>query len=214
LSPEIETQIELLATPARQARAGSEFKAFHSALLKMPEPPAKTTSTAEADAASGALPNVFTHPMDYFSLSYPAGWQVSRTGPHGAMIAPVEGVQPSRNGDDLTRGVMFDLFDISVSERSLTLEQATNRLIVFLRQRNQTLRLVPGAQTQTLVSDEPGMRTVLIGRPDASNQAEVAWVVTRQYFQSLFYIVLVAPEDEFPIYQPVFEQMIRSVRFR
>jgi hypothetical protein len=116
-----------------------------------------------------------------------------------------------------------------VPDRSLTLEQATNRLLAFLRQRNQPpadprfvdlrvgtswLRIVPGAQTQTLISDEPGLRTVMLGKPDSSSQAEVAWVVTRLYYQTLFYMVFVAPEDEFPTYQPVFEQMIRSVRFR
>src|SRR5262249_21775673 len=154
------------------------------------------------------------HPMEYYGLNYPSGWQVLRPGAHGAMLAPADGMQASRNGDDLARGVMFDLFDISLPDRSLTLEQATNRLLVFLRQRNQSLRVVPGAQTQILVSDEPGMRTVLIGRSDASSEPEVAWVVTRQYFQSLFYMVMVAPEDEFPLYQPIFEQMIRSVRFR
>jgi hypothetical protein len=152
--------------------------------------------------------------MEYYRLSYPNDWQFARTGPGGAMVAPTDGIHSSRNGDDLTHGVMFDLFDISVSDRALTLEQATNRLIVFIRQRNQSLRIVPGAQTQTLVSDEPGLRTVLIGRSEASGQPEVAWVVTRLYYQSLFYMVLVAPEDEFPLYQPVFEQMIRSVRFR
>ena len=109
---------------------------------------------------------------------------------------------------------MFDLFDISAPDRSLTLDQATNRLIVFLQQRNQSLQNVPGAQIRTLVSDEPGLRTVMIGKPDSGNSSEVAWVVTRLYYQSLFYIVFVAPEDEFPTYQPIFEQMIRSVRLR
>jgi len=151
--------------------------------------------------------------MEYYRLMYPEGWQVMRTGANGAMIAAPDGIS-SRNGVDLTHGVMFDLFDFAVPDRSLTLEQATNRLIVFLGQRNQSLRIVPGAQSQTLVSDEPGLRSVLIGRSDASGESEVAWVVTRLYYQTLFYMVLVAPEDEFPVYQPVFEQMIRSVRFR
>ena len=116
---------------------------------------------------------------------------------------------------------MFDLFDISVPDRSLTLEQATNRLLAFIRQRNQNptensswLRIVPGAQTQTLLSDEPALRTVMIGKQDASSQPEVVWVVTRLYFKTLFYMVFVAPEDEFPIYQPIFEEMIGSVRLR
>ena len=154
---------------------------------------------------------MFTHPLDYYRLGYPAGWQITRTGPNGAIIAPADGVQFS---GDVKRGVMFDLFDISVPDRSLTLEQATNRLMVFLRQRNESLRVVPGAQTQTLISDEPGLRTIMIGKPDPNSDSEVAWVVTRLYFQSLFYMVFVAPEDEFTMYQPIFEQMIRSVRLR
>ena len=94
------------------------------------------------------------------------------------------------------------------------MEQATNRLIVFLRQRNQSLRIIPGAQVQTLVSDEPGLRTVMIGRSNTTDSSEVVWVVTRLYYQSLFYMVFVAPEDEFPAYQPIFEQIIRSARLR
>ena len=87
-------------------------------------------------------------------------------------------------------------------------------MIVFLNQRSQSLRIVPGAQTQMLVSNEPGVRTVVIGKGDSTNSPEVLWVVTRLYYQSLFYMVFVAPEDEFAMYQPVFEQMIRSVRLR
>jgi len=213
VAPEVLEVIDQAGPPPRTATAGVDFRAFHSALLKLPAPAAKATSS-DADELSTALPNVFTHTMDYYRLGFPTGWIVNRTGPNGAMIAPADGVQSSRNGDDLHYGAMFDLFDIAVPDKSLTLEQATNRLIVFLRQRNQSLRVVPGAQTQMLVSDEPALRTVLIEKPATTGQPEVAWVVTRLYYQSLFYMVLVAPEDEFPTYQPIFEQMIRSVRFR
>jgi hypothetical protein len=213
LSPELIERIEGLATPTRNARAGAEFRTFRSALLRLPAPPVKPAAT-ETDEGSGLLPNVFAHPMDYYRIGYPAGWQVTRTPPNGAMIAPADGVQASRNGNDLNHGVMLDLFDITLPDKSLTLEQATNRLIVFLRQRNPSLIVVPGAQTQMLISDEPGVRTVLISKSDASSEAEVAWVVTRLYYQSLFFMVFVAPGDEFPTYQPVFEQMIRSARLR
>jgi hypothetical protein len=33
------------------------------------------------------------------------------------------------------------------------------------------------------------------------------------YYQNLFYMVFVAPEEEFPTHQQMFEQMIRSVQF-
>ena len=222
MTPEIAERIEQLATLlTRQSRADTEFRTFRSALLKLPitsvdAAPTRPRQRDEgSDLSTAVLPNVFTDPMDYYRLGYPTGWQITRTGaPHGAIIAPADGVQSSRNGDNLNHGVMFDLFDISVPDKSLTLEQATNRLIVYLGQRNPSLRVVPGAQTQTLVSDEPGLRTVLIGNPDASSEPEVTWVVTRLYYQSLFYMVFVAPADEFPIYQSVFEQMIRSARLR
>jgi hypothetical protein len=152
--------------------------------------------------------------MEYYRLGYPTGWQVTRTGPNGAIIAPTDGVQSSRAGDDVTHGVMLDLFDLSFTDHALTLEQATNRLIVYLRQNNQSLRIVPGAQRQTLISDEPGLRTVMLGKSGSLNSVEVVWVVTRLYYQSLFYMVFVAPEDEFPSYEPIFEQMIRSAQVR
>ena len=210
LAQEIAEEIERFVG-VRHAHASAEFRAFRAGLQKLAYPLAKN---AAAEPPSDSTAKIFTHPQDYYRLGYPDGWQVTRTGTNGAIITPVDGVQSSRNGDDVTHGVMFDLFDIAVPDRSLTLEQATNRLIVFLRQRNQSLRIVPGAQTQTLISDEPGVRTVMIGKGNSSNSSEVVWVVTRLYYQSLFYMVFVAPEDEFATYQPTFEQMIRSVRLR
>jgi Zn-dependent protease with chaperone function len=214
LSPEIAEQIDL-ASPRRPARASPEFRTFRAALEKVAYPIVEPAVPPAFDT----IPQVFTHSQDYYRLNYPAGWQVTRTGPNGAIIAPVAGVQ--RIGDDITHGVIFDMFDLSIANRPLTLEEATNRLIVFLRQRNQdpkfpddSLRIVPGAAVPTLVSDEPGLRTVMIAKSRATGSFEVVWVVTRVYYQSLFYMVFVAPEDEFSMYQPIFEQMIRSARLR
>lgn len=213
VSPEIAAEIERRDSPPRRARTSAEFRTFRASLQKAAYPVA-AKETAVSDAPD-TIPNVFAHPQDYYRLGYPAGWQVTRTGANGAIIAPADGVQTVRLGDDITHGVMFDLFDLSIANRALTLEEATNRLIVFLRQRNQSLRIVPGAQMPALISDEPGLRTVMIGESQqAKTSSEVVWVVTRVYYQSLFYMVFVAPEDEFPAYQPIFEQIIRSVRLR
>ncbi len=218
IAAEIADEIDRVATAQRRPRTSPEFRSFQMSLQRLAYPVAKTATT---DPEPDSISKVFTHPQDFYRLGYPDGWVVTRTGSNGAIIAPVDGLQSSRNGADVTHGVMFDLFDIAVPDRSLTLEQATNRLIVFLRQRNlkpgetsSSLRVVPGAQTQTLVSDEPGIRTIMLGKDDSTNSSEVVWVVTRLYYQSLFYMVFVAPEDEFALYQPVFEQMIRSVRLR
>ena len=218
LAPELASEIDQLMKIPRRVRASAspDFREFRSALQRVAYIPARMPAANAIDAPleAGTLSKVFTHPMDYYRLSYPASWQVTRTPPNGAIVAPADGIAPARNGGDITHGVMFDLFDISLADRTLPLEQATNRLIAFLVQTNKSLRTIPGGETQTLVSDEPGLRTVMIGKPGPNGQPEVAWVVTRLYYQSLFYMVLVAPEDEFPAYQPIFEQMIRSVRLR
>src|SRR5438552_2394737 len=138
--------IASLNTSFRHARASGEFRAFQTSLERLPYPIPKTVV---ADTRPDSVSKIFTHPQDFYRLGYPDGWQVTRTSPNGAIIAPTDGVHPSRNGDDVTHGVMFDLFDIAVPDRSLSLEQATNRLIVFLRQRNQSLRVVPRSEEHT-----------------------------------------------------------------
>jgi hypothetical protein len=45
------------------------------------------------------------------------------------------------------------------------------------------------------------------------NQREVDTVVTVLRPQGLFYIVLIAPESEMRAVQPVFQQMLKAIRF-
>jgi beta-barrel assembly-enhancing protease len=192
------------------------FRAFRAALDKVPAPVMEGEPAGAPSA--GALPNLFTHP--FYQIHYPSGWQVTTTLPNGAVIAAPNSIRTSTAGDDLMHGVMFDIFPVP-AEKPLSLEQATNRLIVHLRQRNQTVRAVPGAQTPTLIHDAPGLRTVLLrgawirsGNANVNERSEVLWLVTRMYYQNLFYMIFVAPEDEFATHQAEFEQMIRSVQIR
>src|SRR5262249_44795256 len=142
VSLEIADKIDELAISfTRPRRPDAEFRTFRAALLKLPvvdgAPPYPRQRDDGSDQSTNVLPNVFTDPMDFYRLGYPAGWQVTRTGaPHGAIIAPADGVQSSRSGDNLNHGVMFDLFDISVPDKSLPLEQATDPLTAYLRQLN------------------------------------------------------------------------------
>jgi len=216
LRVQMDAELERLTADRRYRRNAGEFSWFQSALHKMPYP--RVAEPAEVDIGpADALPENHAHHLNYFQFAYPKGWQANRNGEHGVIITPPDGVQPARSGNDITRGLIVDFMDLG--ERQLTLEQATDRLIVALKQptRNQQLNIVPGAQTHTLVSDEVGLRTILVGRqcrPVVGCESEVVWLVTRMYYQSLFYMAFVAPEEEFPKYQPMFEQIIRSTRFK
>jgi len=197
-------------------RSTSEFRAFRSLLMKLPKPAEKEISV---DLTTDALPNVFNHPS--YKLNYPENWQITRIPPNGAIITAPDGLRTSTTGDDVSLGAMIDIFDLSTLDKPLPLEQSTNRLIVHLRQRNITVRAVPGAQSPTLIHDEPALRTVLLRggtfwtrNSKRTESSEVLWLVTRMYYSNLFYMVFVASEEEFPAQQQVFEQMIRSVQIK
>ncbi len=221
---------------AARVRTSIEFRRFHAALERAVKAAIADEKTVEPSVANDLVPNLFTH--DYYQLNYPEGWQVSRTGTNSAIIAPADGILTSTIRDDVTHGVILDILDLSQAEKPMTLDQATARVMIYLRQSNagpgtglrlvlnrlgfpsallpadQTLRAVPGAQTPMWIHGEPALRTVLLGKSQATGASELVWLVTRMYYQNVFYIVLVAPEEEFSELQPLFEQIIGSVPLR
>ena len=202
---QLEAEITKRRVPQRVLKTSPEYAEFRSALAKLPFPAPRSEPNGRVEPE---LRNEHVHPESYYRLRYPEGWQVYPTTNNGAMIAAPGGVTSTNAGNDLRTGIMFDLF--SVPEKQ-TLELATNRLLVFLRQRNQSLRPIAGAQSQMLMGSEPALRTIMIAN---SRPSQVVWVATRQYYESLFYIVCVAPEEDFAQFQPVFEQILGSVELR
>ena len=202
---QLDAEIAKNRVPQRVLKAGAEYTEFRTALAKLPFPVPRGDDNGHA---APELPNEHVHPASYYRLRYPEGWQIYPTTNNGAMIAAPGGVISTSAGYDLRTGIMFDLFSVPDKQ---SLEQATNRLLVFLRQRNQGLRPIAGAQSQMLIASEPALRTVMIAN---SRPNQVLWVVTRQYYDSLFYIVCVAPEEDFAQIQPVFEQILRSIELR
>jgi len=202
---QLDEEVARKRVPQRTLKPSAEYLEFRAALAKLPFPAPRTDTNAPIRPE---LTNEHVHPESYYRLRYPEGWQVLPTTSNGAMIAAPGGVSLTRDGNDLRTGIMFDLF--SVPEKQ-TLEQATNRLLVFLRQRNQNLRPIAGAQSQILIGAEPALRTVMISN---SRPNQIVWVITRQYYESLFYLVCVAPEEDFAQFQPVFDQILQSVELR
>src|SRR5262249_38753154 len=74
ISPELADEIDYLATPFVSASPSPEFRNFRSSLQRIAYQPVKTP--AVPDSITGTLPNTFTHPMDFYRLGYPAGWQI------------------------------------------------------------------------------------------------------------------------------------------
>jgi hypothetical protein len=204
---QLNSEIEKLSAAARILKPSPEFLQFHSTLMNWALPP----ETPQPPATDTLVSIPYRHPDAYYKLLYPETWQATPYGSNGAIIAPIASGS-RRFSNDIQVGVMFDLFDIS--ERPMTLEQATDRLLVKLLQRNPTLQVISGAQPLMLMGGEPALRTVLIGQSESSNSPEISWVVTRVYYQTLFYIVCVAPQKDFDKRQPMFEQILKSIELK
>ena len=91
------------------------------------------------------------------------------------------------------------------------LRTATTELIQGLRQGNPRIRQ-SGQFSNVTIAGRPGLSTLLSNVSDATGQQERIALYTAQLRDgSLFYVVGVAPASEFQRYQPVFNQVVRSI---
>jgi hypothetical protein len=133
-----------------------------------------------------------------FSLRYPENWMVQRGDRADTVtIGPRDGVLPEAVG----YGLQTDYF-----------AGDTDGLIRSLKQANGEMQ-VPREARNIEVAGQPGLLNTLKSRSPFGG-GEVDVLVTVERPQGLFYIVFVAPKSEFEKAQPVFEEVLRSVRFR
>jgi predicted Zn-dependent protease len=133
-----------------------------------------------------------------FSLRYPENWLVHRGDkPDTVTIGPRDGVLP----DAVAYGLQTDYF-----------AGDTDGLIAVLRKTNAEMQLA-GEARRIQVAGQPALLTTLNSRSPFGGR-EVDVLVTVERPQGLFYVVFIVPQAEFEKVQPVFEDVLRSVRFR
>jgi hypothetical protein len=93
------------------------------------------------------------------------------------------------------------------------LQAATDELIQSLAQSNPRIKQASGSSRLT-VGDRAGLSTVLDNVSDATGQNERINVVTTLMEDgTLFYLIGVAPANEFSAYEPVIRKVANSVQF-
>jgi predicted Zn-dependent protease len=133
-----------------------------------------------------------------FTLRYPANWRVQRGDkPDAVTIGPRGGVLPEAVG----YGLQVNYF-----------AGDAGALIRGLEKANPEMRIAHEAR-DIEVDGQPAMLNTLDSRSPYGG-AEVDVLVTVVRPQGLFYIVFIAPKAEFERAQPVFEDVLKSVKFR
>ena len=138
--------------------------------------------------------------------SVPSNWRQLSSNNNSVWFAPEGGYGQYQNQEVFTHGVNFG----AGQTQSRNLQQATQEFINSLGQGN--LRQRSGYQ-RTTIGGRAGLTTTLSNINEATGQPEIVTVITSQLRDGqLFYMIAVAPENEWSSYQAAFRNVLRSVQ--
>ena len=145
-----------------------------------------------------------------FSLAYPDSWQTFGDSNGGMLtIAPRQGLVQDRGGNtQIGYGAVLNYF---FPEQSRNLRDSTNELIHHLHANNPSMQST-GQQRSVRVAGQPGLITMLSSSsPFGGGEVDAVLTVLRP--EGLFYMVFIAPQQDFNQLQTIFNRMVQSIRF-
>jgi Zn-dependent protease with chaperone function len=214
---------------ANAQRDSAQFRSAQAYLRTLPQAPtteqwARThqtnqptgTSGGRPDArpsAAGNIPRPDTRYQSYnegnlFRVSVPSNWREMSSN-NNVTFAP-EGAYGSMNGNSVfTHGV-----EIGVNRNeSHDLQTATDELLQALRQSNPQLNVSRGYDRGS-IGGRQGVHTSATNVSDVTGGQEIIDVFTTQLADgSLFYVIGVAPREDYNAYSNVFRNVVRSIQF-
>jgi beta-barrel assembly-enhancing protease len=222
----ITKEAQLLRVPANPRRVTPEFQNAQAQLRSLsPAPSAEevarnknagrttgTGGTPGTPPSTGAIPRPDSRTTTYtegnlFRVAVPSNWRELASN-NTVTFAP-EGAYGSVNGNSVfTHGV-----EVGVSRNEgHDLKTATDELIQALRQSNPRLSS-PGNYERGSLAGRQALHTVLSNVSDATGGQEVVDAYTALLSDgSLFYVIGVAPRDEYASYANVFRNVVRSIQ--
>jgi len=153
-----------------------------------------------------------------FTFDYPDNWQTFGD-PQSAMvtIAPSDSIVRDRNGNvSIGYGAIVSYYFPQSDEVQLRRDTDKLRLDTddLVRQMQNTNPGMRAAEQRSLkVNGYSALVTTLNASSPFQGETEVDQLVTVLRPEGLWYLVFISPESESRYIQPVFDQMLRSVRF-
>ena len=146
-----------------------------------------------------------------FQLEYPASWQVFGANDSTSVtIAPRGGIVRAANGgSQIGLGVVVNYFYPEGDQINLSAD--TRDLIHHLEQSNSNLRM-SGGQKQIQLNGRRAMITMLQSDSPFGG-TEQDGLLTIDTPDGMFYLMFVAPQEQYRNSQQTFDRMVNSVRF-
>src|SRR5262245_14383613 len=215
-----EAQLLQVQNPVRDTRAFDDVQAHLKRLPRAPTTEEATRSAGRSPSRGESRPPVgnverpsprySTYSEDnLFRVSVPSNWRELQ-GSTAVTFAP-QGAYGSVNGQSVfTHGAEIGM----MRNETHDLRTASDELISSLSRGNPDLRASSNSDRFT-VANRPGLRTVLSNTSEATEQPETIQLFTTLLRDgTLFYVLGVAPRDEYRDYQPVFQRIVNSLEIR
>ena len=160
-------------------------------------PPAPSASMSEFQARDGS-----------FALRYPQNWDALTADQVDMIFAPKGAYGQRDNAVFVTHGIFIG----AVAPQSSDLEAANAQFVQQQIDINPDFRIARAAQPIDF-GGRRGFATVVAGPSAVTGVVEIDVIYTTATSDGrLFYLITIAPEDEYQSYQPTFEQIISSLR--
>lgn len=145
-----------------------------------------------------------------FSLSYPDNWQQLGGGNSSIWLAPQGGYGEVQGRLVFTHGVNAGVSQMAGGN----LRQATESFLNSLRQSNSKLR-AQGGYLQGKIDNRDALGVKLSNVNEATGkQEEVTLYTTLLRNNSLFYMIAVAPAQEYSNFRDAFRNVLRSIKVK
>ena len=142
-----------------------------------------------------------------FRIAVPSNWRELQ-GNNSVTFAPEGGYGDYQGQSVFTHGLQVGMEGSNARD----LRTGTNELVRALAQSNPQLRQ-SGGYTNITVAGRAGLATVLTNVSDVTREQErIALYTTRLSDGSLFFVVGVAPAQEFNSYRPIFNRSVQSLQ--
>ncbi|HYK37510.1 M48 family metallopeptidase [Alloacidobacterium sp.] len=223
----VNAEIATLPPRPQWLKTTPEFQKIHKLAMGMHAYSAKEISSGTWRGKSGSVPPpIDVQPNDFqpngqwtlldgsgFTVQYPANWQAVEKADAGTTIAPPNGVATSASDSNtVIYGVIIDDFQ---PQQGADLGTATQQLIVSIQQGNTRLKETTSVD-QIRVNQRDARSVEFLNQGESAGGAsERDWLVAvARDDGSLSYLVFVAPQKNFEMLRPTFEQMLRTFKVK
>lgn len=215
---EIENEIQYLPKRNYDASEG-DLNRMKSIIQRLPEAPKpKPPGQGSGSAPKGAEPSGPVPPSgsyreftaSFATFAYPDNWEVIGSDQRTEVtIAPRQAImRDSRGQAQITQGVIASIYR---PQRGGNLRDATQELIRKLQSSNSSMQVGRGGSRSIRVDGRAALMTTLVS-DSALGGREIDTLVTVGHPAGLYYMVFIAPENQFDANKSAFERMLQSVR--